>query len=177
MSSRPTGARAGAKARAHEKELREFALAYPETHEDMPWGHRAMKVRKKKAFVFMGLNDDGFFVCVKLPHSNTEALDQDFAEPTGYGLGKSGWVTAQFGMDEDVPVELMKAWIDESFRAIAPKTLVKAMDAGAGTAGTGPASKKAGSKQTATRKPAKAGTRKSAAKSPSRKSAKRSPKR
>jgi hypothetical protein len=33
--------------------LREFALKFPETHEDFPWGHRALKV-KGKVFVFMG---------------------------------------------------------------------------------------------------------------------------
>ena len=33
------------------------------------------------------------------------ALDHDFAEPTGYGLGKSGWVTARFGVDEKPPLD------------------------------------------------------------------------
>jgi len=42
-----------------------------------------------------------------------------------YGLGRAGWVTATFETGEPVPVELMIAWIDESYRAIAPKKLVK----------------------------------------------------
>jgi hypothetical protein len=32
-----------------------------------------------------------------------------------------------------VPVELLKLWIDESYRAIAPKRLVAELDAGAVT--------------------------------------------
>ena len=141
------GSRASSRARRFEKALRDHALGYPESYEEMPWGHRAIKVRKK-AFVFLGINDDGVFVCVKLPESNTEALDEDFAEPTGYGLGKSGWVTGQFGMDDEVPVAQMCAWIDESYRAIAPKKLIRVLDGE-----PAPAKKK-----TATRK--KAGARK-----------------
>lgn len=53
------------------------------------------------------------------------ALDLPFAEPTGYGLGKSGGVSARFAKVSEVPLDLLKAWIDESYRAIAPKKLVK----------------------------------------------------
>ena len=44
--------------------------------------------------------------------------------PTGYGLGKSGWVSVQFAPREKPPMDLMRAWIDESYRAVAPKKLV-----------------------------------------------------
>src|SRR5690242_2172301 len=52
----------------HELALRDFALGYPGTHEDFPWGHRALKV-KGKAFLFMGSEDGGLGLSVKLPHS------------------------------------------------------------------------------------------------------------
>jgi predicted DNA-binding protein (MmcQ/YjbR family) len=52
-----------------------------------------------------------------------------FAEPTPYGLGKSGWVTATFEPSAKPPVAFLKAWIDESYRAVAPKTLVKKLPA------------------------------------------------
>jgi hypothetical protein len=35
-----------------EKAVRDLALAYPEAHEDFPWGHRAIQVRRK-VFVIM----------------------------------------------------------------------------------------------------------------------------
>jgi len=60
---------------------------------------------------------------VKLPESSEEALDLPFTKPTGYGLGKAGWVTATFGPTDKPPVEILKAWIRESYRAVAPKKL------------------------------------------------------
>lgn len=106
-----------------EAKLRDFALAYPEAFEEFPWGHRAMKV-KGKTFVFLALEEDVFSLSVKLPASAVAALVLPFASPTGYGLGKSGWVTARFAPGEEIPLELLEEWIDESYRAIAPKKLV-----------------------------------------------------
>lgn|SRR5215212_6797484 len=106
--------------------LRDHAMSYPEATEDFPWGHRAIKV-KKKAFVFLGgeKNATELSMSVKLPQSRDMAADLPFAEPTGYGLGKSGWVTATFTKAADVPMDLLRAWIDESYRAIAPKKLAQ----------------------------------------------------
>jgi hypothetical protein len=56
------------------------------------------------------------------------ALSLPFASPTGYGLGKSGWVTARFTARDKPPVEMLRKWIDESYRAVAPKELVQALD-------------------------------------------------
>jgi predicted DNA-binding protein (MmcQ/YjbR family) len=106
-----------------ENALHEFGLTYPEATEDHPWGHLAIKVRSK-AFVFMAFDGQSLSVTAKLPESNTAALTLPFASPTGHGLGKSGWVTARFEGNVKVPVDLMKDWIDESYRTIAPKKLV-----------------------------------------------------
>jgi len=54
----------------------------------------------------------------------TQPLTLPFAIPTGYGLGKSGWVTATFTLKDTPPLDLLKDWIDESYRAQAPKKLV-----------------------------------------------------
>ena len=112
-----------------ELELRDYAMTFPETTEDHPWGHRALKV-KGKSFLFLGGDKDvkELSLSVKLPNSRDIALDLPFAEPTGYGLGKSGWVSARFSKPADVPVDMIKAWIAESYRAIAPKKLVKTLE-------------------------------------------------
>lgn len=110
----------------HLRILRDFALAYPETHEAFPWGHRVIKVREK-GFVFIGGEEGSIGISVKLPQSGEAALSLPFTEPTGYGLGKSGWVSARFGADDELPVPILRAWIDESYRAVAPKTLVKSL--------------------------------------------------
>jgi predicted DNA-binding protein (MmcQ/YjbR family) len=110
--------------------LREYALSFPGATEDFPWGERVAKV-KGKVFVFLGADPVpggpiGF--SVKLPASGQDALDLPFTKPTGYGLGKSGWVTASFEADDEPPLEILKGWIRESFCTIAPKTLVAELD-------------------------------------------------
>ena len=109
-------------------ELRTAALAYPEATEEFPWGERVVKV-KKKVFVFMGdQQDDGIGFSFKLPQSGAAALSFPFCKPTGYGLGKSGWVSVSFKKGDAVPVPILHAWIDESYRAVAPKKLAQSLD-------------------------------------------------
>jgi predicted DNA-binding protein (MmcQ/YjbR family) len=105
-------------------QLRKFALSFPEAYEDHPWGETAIKVRGK-VFVFMGQGTDGLGLSVKLPQSKEFALEYPFSKPTAYGLGKSGWVSAEFKKGEKPPLDVLKAWIAESYRAIAPKRLVR----------------------------------------------------
>ncbi len=112
--------------------LLEHALSYPEAWEDHPWGESVAKVRKK-VFVFFGVpgDDPRLHVSVKLPESAEFLLSQDWAQPTGYGLGKAGWVSIEVGPDTADPpdVEHLEDLIDESYRAVAPKTLVRLLDA------------------------------------------------
>lgn len=106
--------------------LRRYALGFPDAHEDHPWGETAIKVRTK-VFVFLGSpKDDGSLgLSVKLPDSGGEALSLPFCAPTGYGLGKHGWVTVRFGPGETPLVGLLRDWIAESYCAVAPKTLAR----------------------------------------------------
>lgn len=107
------------------RELRKFALGLPEAWEDFPWEHRVAKVRKK---IFAFIDNDGnkqLNITVKLPVSGDDAIEMEQCELTGYGLGKAGWITARFGTKDKIDIKLLKAWIDESYRAIAPRTLVK----------------------------------------------------
>lgn len=99
------------------------AVGFPGAWEDHPWGDTVVKVRKK-IFVFLG--EDGF--AVKLPESAEVALGLPGSEPTGYGLGKAGWVSVTCTGD-DLPLDLFADFLDESYRAVAPKTLVKELDA------------------------------------------------
>jgi predicted DNA-binding protein (MmcQ/YjbR family) len=105
--------------------LRDFALALPEVHEDMPWGERALKV-KNKVFVFLGRDMDADFgLSVKLPNSHKSALRLPFTSPTGYGLGKSGWVSAKLDDRSQASFEMLRDWVKESYCAVAPKGLAE----------------------------------------------------
>ncbi len=100
--------------------LRGFALAFEGAWEDHPWGETVFKVGTK-VFVFSNADAESFGLSVKLPTSRDAALTLPFAEPTGYGLGKSGWVSARFPGGKDVPWPVLEAWLNESYAAVAPK--------------------------------------------------------
>ena len=108
-------------------EIRRYALSLPEAIEDFPWGERVAKV-KGKVFVFLGADpiaESPMSLSVKLPESGEEALTLPFTKPTGYGLGKSGWITATFAPKEKPPVDVLRSWILESYRAVAPRKLAE----------------------------------------------------
>jgi predicted DNA-binding protein (MmcQ/YjbR family) len=134
--SKPTAAAAKAEA-----VIAKLALAYPEVVEENPWGHRAFKV-KGKTFLFLGADGAGLSFSLKLPHTGVAALELEFTEPTHYGLGRSGWVTASFP-DAKVPLELVREWLDESYVAIAPKNLSSTLGGPAAAAPKKAAAKKA----------------------------------
>jgi len=102
--------------------LRAKALSLPEAYEEFPWGECAVKVRGK-TFLFTRNDASGLHLSVKLPQSREFALEYPFTQPTGYGLGRSGWVSASFAPDQAPPLDVLEHWIGESFRAIAPKKL------------------------------------------------------
>jgi predicted DNA-binding protein (MmcQ/YjbR family) len=127
------------------KELRAFGLRYPGAHTKSPWpGHLDLAVNDK-TFAYLSLEGEPLGISCKLPQSHATALMLPFTEPTPYGLGKSGWVSARFERGESPPVEMLKAWIDESYRAQAPKKLVASLSSTA-------APKKASSKRSRGRK-------------------------
>ena len=110
------------------RELRAFGLAYPGAHTKSPWpGHLDLAV-KDKTFAYLSLEGEPLRVSCKLPHSADVALMLPFVQPAAYGLGKSGWVAADFSAHAP-DVDMLKAWIDESYRAQAPKKLVAALAA------------------------------------------------
>jgi hypothetical protein len=61
-------------------------------------------------------------------------------------------VTARFAERQKPPVDLLERWIDESYRAVAPRKLVDALGAGADApAPRGKAKKPAATRRTRTR--------------------------
>jgi predicted DNA-binding protein (MmcQ/YjbR family) len=111
--------------------LRAYALSLPGAVEEFPWGDRVVKVNKK-IFVFLGNvaeTSGSLSMSVKLPTSGEKALENPYASPTGYGLGKSGWVSLCFSPVDRPSLEMLRAWVEESYRAVAPKKLVAQLGA------------------------------------------------
>ncbi|KOV66669.1 dGTPase [Streptomyces sp. AS58] len=113
------------------EKVREFALGLPGAQEEFPWGESVAKVNKK-VFVFLGVDDGShpLRITVKLKDDTTRAhaLTAPGAEPAGYGLGRSGWVSVPLERKGAPAVELLRDWVEESYRAIAPKRLTAELD-------------------------------------------------
>ena len=104
--------------------LKKFGLEFPGAHSKSPWPEHDDLAVKDKTFAFMSAPGQPFNVSCKLPVSGIEALKHPFAKPTGYGLGKSGWVTFNFAPADKPPIDQLKKWVLESYRAVAPKKLL-----------------------------------------------------
>jgi len=110
------------------RELRAFGLTYPGAHSKSPWPEHDDLAVNDKTFAYLPVAGRPFSLSVKLPYTGEVALDLPYAKPTAYGLGKSGWVSFEPSEAEIPSLDQLKDWIDESYRAQAPKKLVKELD-------------------------------------------------
>jgi len=112
---------------AHD-DLVEHALGFPEAWQDTPWEDDLVAKVGKKIFVFLGSGDPPS-VGVKLPESAEQALLSEAVSKMAYGLGKWGWVTVRLDHPEAPDNGVLEDWIEESYRAVAPKKLIARLDA------------------------------------------------
>ncbi|TVL93025.1 MmcQ/YjbR family DNA-binding protein [Streptomyces sp. SAJ15] len=112
--------------------VRAFALSLPGAVEEFPWGDSVVKVNKK-IFVFLGDEEGerppGVTVKLRDEAAHAHAMSVPGAAPTGYGLGKAGWVSIPLAERGAPRTELLCDWVEESYRAIAPKRLIAELDA------------------------------------------------
>jgi predicted DNA-binding protein (MmcQ/YjbR family) len=79
-----------------------------------------------KNFVFTDKQAIG--ISVKLPKDEAAAVvaTDPLAEPTGYGLGKHGWVSVQIGARAGKDRwQQVEEWVRTSYTLVAPKRLAK----------------------------------------------------
>lgn len=113
--------------------VRAIALALPETNERVSHGMPAFFVRDKKLFVTCvdDHHGDGIFgIWVgAAPGVQDELVTQEperfFVPPY---VGHRGWVGVR--LDVDVDTDELREIVTDSYRHVAPKTLVKQLDAG-----------------------------------------------
>lgn len=118
-------------AKEAERRLIAFAAQMPGAWEDHPWDHTVLKVGPK-VFVFFGgaaSPEEVLSVTVKLPVSYEMALTLPFMRPAGHGLWKGGWAQLRQETGDDFDLATIEGWILHSYRAVAPKKLVRQLDA------------------------------------------------
>ena len=108
--------------------IEKLALSLPEAKrvDIEAWGGEPTFRVRGKNFVFA--SQEGTAITVKLPKDEAEAVVATVAGavPTGYGLGRHGWVSI------DLPKRLPKTqweeveeWVLTSYTLVAPKTLAR----------------------------------------------------
>ena len=98
--------------------LRRYALSFPGATEDFPFRGQEQTGSGLKSLSRRSRSD----------RRGRKTLDLPFAKPTGYGLGKLGWVSVTFQAKDRLPLEILKGWIRESYCAVAPKKLVAELE-------------------------------------------------
>lgn len=133
VAKTPAAKRGGPKLTAHqkaEKDLTAFALTLPETEAGLGWPPtRAMRVRNKMFCVFGNKAEplDEFTIILKLPVAAEMVQELYFVKESKGWFKQHSWVIAHFNADDDIVAELetLKAWIVQSYCAMAPKKLAR----------------------------------------------------
>lgn len=113
-----------------EAELTAYGLSLPETDLAPGWTDtRYMRVRGKGFAVFgdKAQAKDALTLIFKLPISYEMIQDLPFVRRGSPWYHQHRWAIAHFGPDDDILAELdtLKAWLRQSYVAMAPKALVK----------------------------------------------------
>jgi predicted DNA-binding protein (MmcQ/YjbR family) len=109
------------------QQLERIALRLPEAKrvDIEAWdGEPTFRVRGKN-FVFT--DPDARALSVKLPMDEAAAVvaTDPGAKPTGYGLGRHGWVSIEVGATSTARWQQVEEWVRTSYTLVAPKSLAK----------------------------------------------------
>ena len=113
-----------------EAELTKFGLTCPETTAGPAWvPARGLYMRTKMFFVFGDKKDtpDQLTMIMKLPISAEMVQELYFVRESKGWFKQHNWVIAHFDPEDDILAELetLKAWMIQSYCAIAPKKLAR----------------------------------------------------
>lgn len=113
-----------------ESELTAYGLTLPGAQLSAGWfPTRALDVNKKTFVIFGAKAEpaDELTITLKLPVSAAMVGDLYFVRESRGWYKQHDWVISHFGYGDDIWAELdtLKAWIKQSYMAIAPKRLSK----------------------------------------------------
>ncbi len=103
------------------EEIREYALAKPDTEEGMPFGNDTLVFKVNgKIFLLMGLDEQPLQFNVKCdPDRAIELREQHASIIPGYHMNKKHWNSVI--VDGSLTNKQLKEQIDHSYSLIAPK--------------------------------------------------------
>ncbi|MDG1187340.1 MAG: MmcQ/YjbR family DNA-binding protein [Ilumatobacter sp.] len=108
-------------------ELEGFALSLPEAWFDTPWDESRVTKVRKQIFAFYG-DQDAPSIGVRLVESLNVAMALPGASAMSYGMGDDGWTNVPIPGLDDSATDMLHRFIEESFRSIAPRTLIVQLD-------------------------------------------------
>jgi predicted DNA-binding protein (MmcQ/YjbR family) len=87
-------------------------------------GEPTFRVRGKN-FVFTNREATGISVKLDKEEAAAVVATDPLAEPTGYGLGRHGWVSIQIGKASADRWQQVEEWVRTSYTMVAPKKLAQ----------------------------------------------------
>ena len=109
-------------------ELEGFALSLPEAWFDTPWDESRVSKVRKQIFAYYG-DQDTPSIGVRLTESLDHARSMEGATAMAYDLGTHGWLRIPITGLHESKVEVLHHFVEESYRLVAPRSLIKQLDA------------------------------------------------
>ena len=89
------------------------------------WGGEPTFRVRGKNFIFTDQEVTGLSVKLSKEEAAAVVATDKHAEPTGYGLGRHGWVSVKIGKASTERWRQVEEWVRTSYTNVAPKTLAK----------------------------------------------------
>jgi predicted DNA-binding protein (MmcQ/YjbR family) len=109
-------------------ELRDVCLGFPEAREVEAWGRPTFRAGKKIFAVFSGDDDHPYGVIFKPESDEYPALVDDPRIYVPPYFGPGGWLALDFTADRNVDWDEIAELMDGSYRQVALKRMLKALD-------------------------------------------------
>ena len=111
------------------EELRAWGLRLPGAHRKSPWPEHDDLAVNDKTFAYLPKRGEPFSLSCKLPYTGSAALDLPYAETDRLRPRQERLGQLQPRLPTVAAARQLKEWVEESYRAQAPRKLVKELDA------------------------------------------------
>ena len=93
------------------------------------WGGEPTFRVRGKNFIFTDAEATGISVKLSKAEADAVVATDPEASPTGYGLGRHGWVSVTIPPDaDDARWDQVEEWVRTSYCLVAPKTLARQVE-------------------------------------------------